>query len=143
MNSVNRFIPDAAFAIRPKTAVAITADAVISAGALVSPIGAPWNDEVQDGKVVVFLQASAIVSTGTYAISVITSVNADLSSAQTHQTITINPAVATSDWIEILIDQETLRKEDKDALYYGIGVDVGGTSPSLKIEAYVLPPVGK
>jgi len=143
MNSVNRFIPDAAFAIRTKTAAAITADAVISAGPLVSPIGAPWNDEVQDGKVVVFLQGSAIVSTGTYTVSVVTSVNADLSSAQTHSSIVIDPAVATTAWIEILIDQETLRKADKDALYYGLSVDVGGTTPSIKIEAYVVPPVGK
>lgn len=143
MNSVNRFVPDAANAIRAKTAAAIAADAVISAGLLVNPVGAPWNDEVQDGKVVIFLQGSAIVATGTYTLNVITSVNADLSSPQIHQSYVIDPAVATTKWIEILLDQETLRKNDTDALYYGLAVDVGGTTPSLKIEAYVLPPVGK
>lgn len=143
MQSVNRFIPDAAFTVRAKTAAAITADTSLSIGELVSPIGAIWNDEPKDGKVVVILQGSAIVSTGTYTVNVITSANADLSSPQVQETIIIDPAVATSKWIEILLDQETLLKMDTDAKYYGLGIDVGGTSPSLKIEAYVVPPVGK
>jgi hypothetical protein len=143
MQSVNRFVPDAAFTVRAKTAAAIAADTSLLIGELVSPIGAIWNDEPKDGKVEVILQASAIVATGTYTINVITSTAADLSSPQVQQSFTIDPAVATSKWIELLIDQETLLKNDTDAKYYGLGVDVGGTSPSLKIEAYVVPPVGK
>jgi ATP-dependent protease HslVU (ClpYQ) peptidase subunit len=141
MNSVNRFVPDAAYAIRKADAAAITADTAISAGELVSPIGAPWNDEVKDGKVVVFFKASEIDSTTgdeTYEVSVITSANADLSAAQTHITKSVKAG-----WNEILVDQEILVKDDTDAKYWGITVDVGGTTPSVKIEAYVLPPVGK
>lgn len=142
-NSINRFVPDAAYRIRAVDAAAITADAVISAGELVSPIGAPWNDAVKDGKVVFFLQASEIVATGTYSVSVVTSANADLSAAQTHETLVIDPAVTPSKWIEILVDQVSLLKADADAKYYGLAIDVGGTDPSARIEAYVLPPVGK
>lgn len=143
MNSVNRFVPDAAYRIRAADAAAITADTVISAGELVSPIGAPWNDVVKDGKVVVFGQGKSIVATGTYSVQVITSANADLSSAQVHQSITLDPAVATSKWFEILVDQVSLLKADTDAKYWGLNIDVGGTTPSIKLEAYILPPVGK
>jgi len=142
MNSVNRFVPDAAYRIRAADAAALTADAVISAGELVSPIGAPWNDAVKDGKVVVFMQGTAIVATGTYTVSIVTSANEDLSSAQTHQSLVIDPAVATSKWLEMLVDQVSLLKADPDAKYWGIALDIGGTTPSIKVEAYVLPPVG-
>lgn len=143
MNSVNRFVPDAAFRLRAADAAAITADAVLSAGLLVNPVGAPWNDTVQDGKVVFFLQGSAIAATGTYKVTVITSANADLSSPQSHMSLDIDPAVATSKWLELLVDQVSLLKADADAKYYGLAIDVGGATPSIKIEAYVLPPVGK
>jgi len=143
MNSVNRFVPDAAFRIRAADAAALTADASISAGELVNPIGAPWNDEVKDGKVVFFLRGTGIVATGTYSVQVISSANEDLSSPVVHTTKAIDPAVATSKWIEILVDQETLAKEAPTSKYYGLALDIGGTTPSIKIEAYVLPPVGK
>lgn len=142
MNSVNRFVPDAAYRIRAADAAAIIADTVISAGELVSPIGAPWNDTVKDGKVVAFLQGKAIAATGTYTVSVITSVNADLSAAQTHQSLVIDPAVSTSKWLELLVDQVSLLKADTDAKYWGLAIDVGGATPSIKVEAYILPPVG-
>jgi hypothetical protein len=143
MQSVNRYIPDAASVVRAKTAAAIAADTSLLAGELVSPIGAIWNDEPRDGKVIITFQATAVVATGTYAISLVTSTAADLSSPQTHFTITLDPAVATSKWYEVLADEETLVKMDTDAKYFGLLVDVGGTSPSLKLESYLLPPVGK
>ena len=131
MNSVNRYIPDAAFAIRAKTAAALTADAVISAGPVVSPVDGIWNNEQQDGKVVFFFKGTEIVATGTYTVSVVTSANADLSAAQVHQSIVIDPAVASTKWIEILVDQEALLKADTDAKYYGLALDAGGTTPSI------------
>lgn len=143
MNSVNRFVPDAAFRLRAVDAAAITADAVLNAGLLVNPVGAPWNDTVQDGKVVFFGQGSEIAATGTYKLTVITSANADLSAPQSHMSFDIDPAVAKSKWFELIVDQVSLLKADPDAKYYGLAVDVGGTTPSLKLEAYVLPPVGK
>lgn len=139
-NSVNRFVPDAAYRIRAADAAALTADTLISAGALVSPIGAPWNDAVKDGKVVVFFKVSEIdVSTDeTYAVNVVTSANADLSSPD----VSISKTVTANGWYEILVDQVSLLKEDTDAKYWGLQIDVGGTTPSVKIEAYILPPVG-
>lgn len=143
MNSVNRYIPDAAYRLRAADAAALTADAVLNAGPLVSPIGAPWNDAVKDGKVVFVAQGKEIAATGTYKLTVVTSANADLSAPQNHMSFDIDPAVATSKWVELLIDQVSLLKADTDAKYWGVAVDVGGTTPSIKIEAYILPPVGQ
>lgn len=139
-NSVNRFVPDAAYRIRAADAAAITADTLISAGELVSPIGAPWNDAVKDGKVVVFFKASEIdVSTDeTYVVNVVTSTDANLGSPD----VSISKAITANGWYEILVDQVSLLKEDPDAKYWGLQIDVGGTTPSVKIEAYILPPVG-
>ena len=140
MNSVNRFVPDAAYAIRKADAAAITADTALSAGELVSPIGAPWNDAVKDGKVVVFFKASDLdATTGdeSYVADVITSANADFSAAQTQFSLPIKAG-----WNEMLVDQVSLLRADSDAKYWGVSINVGGTTPSVKIEAYVLPPVG-
>lgn len=141
MNSTNRFVPDAAYAIRKADAAAITADTLISAGELVSPIGAPWNDAVKDGKVVVFFKASELDKTTgdeTYKVSIVTSANADLSAAQ----VSFTKDIPAAGWYDILVDQVSLLKEDADAKYWGVLVDVAGTTPSVKFEGYILPPVG-
>lgn len=141
MNSVNRFVPDAAYAIRKADAAAITAATAISAGELVSPIGAPWNDAVKDGKVVVFIGASALDKTTdeTYKVDIVTSASADLSSP----TVALSKNIPAAGWYDILVDQVSLLKENPTAKYWGISVVPGGTTPSIKVEAYILPPVGQ
>lgn len=146
MDSVSRFIPDAANALRAADAAAITADTAISAGALVSPIGAIWNDAVKDGKVVLFFKASAIDFTTTdetYALEIITSTAANLGSPQVHSSHPLAAVEDSGDWKEILVDQRTLRADDTDAKYWGVNVNVSGTTPSITFEMYLLPPVGK
>lgn len=140
-NSVIRFVPDAAYRIRAADAAAITASTLISAGELVSPIGAPWNDAVKDGKVVLFYNvADADVSGNqTYRIDVVTSANEDLSGS----VVSLSKEVEADGWFDVLIDQVSLLAENPGAKYWGINVVVGGTGPSVKIEAYILPPVGK
>ena len=141
MNSTNRFVPDAAYALRKADAAALTATTKISAGELVSPIGAPWNDVVKDGKVVLFFKASALDKTTgdeTYKVSVITSESADLSSAE----VVLTQDIDAAGWNDILVDQVSLLKRSPSHKYWGIEVAVAGTTPSVKIEAYVLPPVG-
>lgn len=145
MQSVNRFIPDAAFAIRAAGAAALTADTLLNAGLLATPVGAIWDAEPAHGKVVFFVKtdnADEASMDETYALTVVTSANADLSSAQSHDSIVVT-AAEDGKWQEILVDTETLVKNDPDALYFGLLVDVGGTTPSIEVEAYVLPPVGK
>jgi hypothetical protein len=141
MNSVNRFVPDAAFAIRKASDAAITAATVASAGELVSPIGAPWNDAVKDGKVVVFVGASALDKTTdeTYTVQIITSASADLSAP----TVSISKVIPANGWYDILVDQVALLKENPAAKYWGVNLLPAGTTPSGKFEVYVLPPVGQ
>lgn len=148
MQSVVRHIPDAANALRAASAAAITTDTVINAGELGSPIGAIWNDVVKDGKVVLFYKPSAVFDDDgdeAYTLEVITSANANLSSPQVHQTVTLagGGEDAEGKWFELLIDQYALMRDDADAKYWGLNVNVAGTDPSLKLEVYLLPPVGK
>jgi hypothetical protein len=140
MNSANRFVPDAAYAIRKAGSAAIVASTPISAGELVSPIGAPWNDTVKDGKVVVFFKASALdkATDETYKVQIVTSALADLSAPQ----VAYEKTIPAAGWYDILVDQVSLLKEDTDAKYWGLVVVPGGTTPSITIEAYILPPVG-
>jgi hypothetical protein len=147
MQSINRFIPDAANALRAADAAAITADTVISAGALVSPIGAIWNDAVKDGKVVLFFKTSDVFDDDgdeLYSLEIITSTAEGLGSPQIHYTYPLldGGEGAEDFWHEIIIDQHSLAKADPDAKYWGVNVNVAGTAPSLKIEMYLLPPVG-
>jgi hypothetical protein len=141
MNSKARFVPDAAYAIRAAAAAAITADTVISIGELKTPLNAVWNATVKDGNVALKIKASALDTvTGdeTYAVQVITSASADLSAPTVHQTKTLRAG-----WNELLIDQFNLVDVAPTHKYWGINIDVGGTTPSVKIEAYALPDTGK
>lgn len=145
MPSKARFVPDAAYALRAASAAALTADTVISAGELVSPnnANAPWNDEMKDGKVVIAFKASEQDNTTadeTYVLEVITSANADLSSAVVHVSKDVKSLVGFQ---ELLIDQYALLAAQPTHKYWGININVGGTTPSIKFEAYVLPPYGK
>ncbi|QIV65822.1 hypothetical protein Cp1R7AA1_224 [Mesorhizobium phage Cp1R7A-A1] len=141
MNSKVRFVPDAAFAIRKATDAALTADTSILIGELKTPLGAVWNAAVKDGNVAIKVKASAMDSTTgdeTYAMQVITSATADLAAPTVHQTKALR-----SGWNELLIDQFNLVDVAPTHKYWGLLIDVGGTTPSVKIEAYVLPDSGK
>lgn len=141
MASKMRFVPDAAYAIRTADAAAITADTSILVGELKTPLGAVWNAEVKDGNVALKIKASAMDTTDsneTYAVNVVTSASADLSSPTVHMTKTL-----VNGWNELLVDQHNLAYRAPTHKYWGIAIDVGGTTPSIKIEAYALPDSGK
>lgn len=143
MQSVNRFIPDAANALRAADAAAITADTLISAGELKTPLGAIWDAETKDGKVVFFFKASAMdATTGdeTYTIEVISSATSNLASPAVHLAKVIDDAAPG--WYSILVDQQQIVDEQPTHKYYGLNVNVAGTSPSITLEVYLLPPTG-
>lgn len=142
MMSVSRFIPDAAYALRAADADAITATASLFAGELLTPLDAVWNAEVRDGKFVVFAKATEVkTSEGdeTYVVEVITSETADLAAPTVHA----SKAVTAAGWLEMLVDQHSLRRAAPASKYFGVRVSLGGTAPTVKFEAYVLPPVGQ
>lgn len=147
MQSIVRHVPDAAAALRAASAAAIEDDTVISAGALVSPIGAIWNDVVKDGKVVVFYKTFDVFDDNgdeTYTLELITSASANLGTPTVHasRVLADGGSGAEDVWFEWLIDQYSLLKAAPTHKYWGINVNVAGTDPSLKIEMYLLPPVG-
>ncbi|WP_210320109.1 hypothetical protein [Pseudaminobacter soli (ex Zhang et al. 2022)] len=142
MNSKNRFVPDAAFCLRDADAAAISADLAIKAGELKTPLGAVWNAEVADGDVAIKIKASDMDTTTadeTYAVSVITSESADMSAPVVHETKTLVAGWAN----ELLVDQHALAYRAPSHKYWGVQIDVGGTTPSVKAEIYVLPNSGK
>lgn len=143
MNSKARFVPDAAYCLRTKDAAAITTDTAILGGELVSPInaGAVWNAEVKDGLVAIKILASALdATTGdeTYNVQVITSAASNLGTPTVHETKAMKAGVN-----ELLIDQEVLLAAAPTHKYWGLNIDVGGTTPSGKFEIYVLPDSGR
>jgi hypothetical protein len=139
MKSINRFIPDAAFRLRAADDAAITADISLSAGELVTPIAAVWNEEAKDGKVVFFVRATELAAGDSeYSLEVVSSATEDLASPAIH----VAKEIDVAGWSEILIDQHSVLRDNPTHQYYGLRVNVGGTAPSVKIEAYVLPPVG-
>lgn len=147
MQSVNRFVPDAANALRAADAAAITTDTAISAGALVSPIGAIWNDAAKDGKVVLFFKTSDIFDDNgdeTYTIEVITSAASNLGTPTVHLSHVLKDGGSGAEdvWHEIIVDQHSLLKAAPTHKYWGVNINVAGTDPSLKVEMYLLPPVG-
>lgn len=135
MTGKSRFPLDTALILRDTAAAPVTADLALAPWPLVSK-GAYWQNpaDVHDGTIYVV---------GTAGINVGATLSLDIYTAEdaagTNSQLYASYPQANGSVFEIPLDEISMLKTHAAATYFYVEVNVGGTSPSASVFAYLAP----
>lgn len=141
MSGSNRFPFDAALELNDG-ATAITADALVNAAGLsLDKLSAYWNGtdgEVPEQMFAIVCQVTEL-DTGdadeTYVLKLQSGSNSAMANATDQQSQTV---AATGQYV-FYVDPRQVRAVDADATHVDVFADVGGTTPSIKVQVWAAP----
>jgi hypothetical protein len=131
----SRYPIDGSLILRASDAAAVTTDTDLAVQKLVSN-GAVWQDpaDVRDGEIGLVVQTGAFGGTSpTIQVDVYTAEDA----SKTNPKLFASYPLAASSWEEIALDQQAMKRKHAAGTHWYVTLNVGGTSPSIPVFAYL------